>query len=214
MITESNNDIYLQESFTGDIDYFDHRFVDDKIRSSMMEKDKAKRSRKLQETLYDVIMNITNVSKRAINFKKLYKDHYKYDHILYKSVHPNLKYLNDDDKERLRDSIDSAFSNGTADSVASGVVGAILDVLIPKEIGILKGLVGKFAHSVIAGIGHGVFFDICPVKFKSIGEALVVYKKAAKESRFKSDETRKQAQYCYEVTTQIMEDLLKLYKEL
>lgn len=74
--------------------------------------------------------------------------------------------------------------------------------------------INEIVRSIPKGIISSIFFKICPVKFRSIGQALVVYKQSSKYDKFLIGETREGAKYCFDLTYAVMEDIMKVYKDL
>ena len=75
-------------------------------------------------------------------------------------------------------------------------------------------LLNDLVRSIPKEAMKGIFFKICPAKFQSIGEALVVYKKSSQPGVFVIKETTEGAKYCFDVTSKVMEDIIKVYRKL
>ena len=77
-----------------------------------------------------------------------------------------------------------------------------------------EGSITWICRQIPKDILSNIFFDICPIKFRSIGEALVTYKQSSKYNKFLSESTKKGAQYCFDITYAVMQDIMVVYKDL
>lgn len=93
-----------------------------------------------------------------------------------------------------------------AKNIAFKVRGFTMKVMYPA----MNELIRMVPKEVVAG----AFFECCPTKFDNIGVALTVYKKSSMPGTFVSEETTKGAKFCFDVTSKVMDDILKLYKKL
>lgn len=93
-----------------------------------------------------------------------------------------------------------------AKDIAFKVRGATMNIMYPA----INELIRMVPKEVVAG----AFFECCPAKFDNIGTALTVYKKSSLPGTFTSPETIKGAKFCFDVTSKVMDDILKLYKKL
>ena len=75
-------------------------------------------------------------------------------------------------------------------------------------------LVTDLIRSIPKETMKGIFFEICPAKFKSIGEALTIYKKSSQSDTFGLKDTTDGAKFCFDVTSMVMEDIIKVYRKL
>lgn len=272
----------INESYLGDIDYFDSKFLDNKFKELENIEDVDDKSKKIAQLLNKMILNIGSTCTKAINMKKLYKSNYKYNRVIAKYCKKYLPMIIDKDKILIKKAIDNAFVGDIKDSFIKLAVGLITDKIVPREFNFIKNAFQKFSkadpkdskiktalqnlaaifysmhknkymkqgmsekdainkarpkglglynnlenkvkksESTITWICRqipqeiisNIFFEICPIKFRSIGEALVTYKQSAKYNNFLSESTKKGAQYCFDITYAVMQDIMQVYKDL
>lgn len=272
----------INESYLGDIDYFDTKFLDNKFKELENIEDVDDKSKKIAQLLNKMILNIGSTCTKAINMKKLYKSNYKYNRVISKYCKKYLPMVIDKDKILIKKAIDNAFVGDIKDSFIKLAVGLITDKIVPREFNFIKNAFQKFSkadpkdskiktalqnlaaifysmhknkymkqgmsekdainkarpkglglynnlenkvkksESTITWICRqipqeiisNIFFEICPIKFRSIGEALVTYKQSAKYNNFLSESTKKGAQYCFDITYAVMQDIMQIYKDL
>lgn len=272
----------INESYLGDIDYFDTKFLDNKFKELENIEDVDDKSKKIAQLLNKMILNIGSTCTKAINMKKLYKSNYKYNRVIAKYCKKYLPMVIDKDKILIKKAIDNAFVGDIKDSFIKLAVGLITDKIVPREFNFIKNAFQKFSkadpkdskiktalqnlaaifysmhknkymkqgmsekdainkarpkglglynnlenkvkksESTITWICRqipqeiisNIFFEICPIKFRSIGEALVTYKQSAKYNNFLSESTKKGAQYCFDITYAVMQDIMQIYKDL
>ena len=59
-----------------------------------------------------------------------------------------------------------------------------------------------------------LFFFICPIKFQSVGEALVSYKRSSEPGVLQLKDTTDAAKYCFDITFSVLQDIMNVYKDL
>ena len=79
---ESATSQYVEESFLGDVGYFNKPFVDKKFADAMKIQDENARSKQVAKVMYDMIMNISTVCTKAVKLYDLYQLNYRYFQLL------------------------------------------------------------------------------------------------------------------------------------
>ena len=202
----NNDQQYLEErySFFGDLKYFDKEFIEEEIKKVLEETEDFKvQSSKIAKILYDVIGNIGNTCRREVSLKKLREHHYKYDHVLYNVVNKYMKKIRSSDASKIRSSINKQFIHKK-----------ILDIPLGptlKNIGILEFLTTLLPESVaetIISIPHVKAYES-----KDMVEALRHYKivSTSTDSLLVDAKKREANKYYYDITKQVLADMLKIY---
>ena len=76
------------------------------------------------------------------------------------------------------------------------------------------GLVNGIVRFIPTQISNNLFFTLCPVKFKTLGEALVTYKNSSKTGVLMIKDNTKAAKYCFDITYSVMQDVMLVYKDM
>ena len=202
----TNDQQYIEErySFFGDLRYFEKEFVEEEIQKILSNNDldfKAQ-SKDIAKILYDVIGNIGNTCRREVNLKKLRDHDYKYDHVMYSIVNKYMKKIRSSDAAKIRASVNKQF-----------VHRKILDIpLAPtlKNLGVLEFLTGLLPEAVaetIITIPHVKAYES-----KDMVEALRHYKIVSiTHNTFVDQQKRDANKYYYDITKQVLADMLKIY---
>jgi len=279
---ESSYEI-IQESYLGDIKYFDSSFLNEKFSKAEKIEDVNKRSKEIAKLLYELIQNIGSTCTKAVNIHELHKKNYKYNHIISNYCKKYIPMIVENDRIKIKKAIDNSLVGDPRDSLVKLAVGIVTDFIVPhefkfvtnaykefnadvsetnsmaririaqladifyatyKDSNIKKGkemndamriaatsanklednllkigndarpYINEITRSIPRHILESIFFKICPVKFRSIGQALSVYKQSYKYDKFLILNTTEGAKYCFDLTYAVMDDIMKVYKDL
>lgn len=209
--------------FIGDEEFFDMHIIDQRIRQSLNGvKEFEERSNILRKILFSLIVNVGNACRRQFTLKKLYVKNYRYNHIILVQCKKYINQLTDKDKRKLRGAIDKQFTTGLSTIPNPGKLWTTIPAKgIPQGAKLVKPLLGvpnKVTLGIdIANLGIDALKLVGNPIWRTIGEAMKFYKIESQGGNiltglFTNKEQQKMYKYFFLLTSEVLEDIVKIYR--